>query len=174
MVLTGSCVLAPARPAFVSPSPAESPPTGLAPATGAPGPHAFAVRIRAARHAAYLRPSHSIPRSWRSRSAPLLGWNGRMIDVIFDFCQAEIMKFGILHRTVTLHQIEMSHQFLMFGALGIFAQSRASFAIIKRPSHRHANVSQEPTAWHREADRVSHGARPRRAAIVRQGWHARA
>src|SRR5579871_4693221 len=53
MVLTGSCVLAPVRPAFVSPSPAESPPTGLAPATRAPGPHAFAVRICVARHATH-------------------------------------------------------------------------------------------------------------------------
>jgi len=38
---------------------------------GAPGPHAFAVRLRAARQQAHPRPPHSAPRSWRSRRAPL-------------------------------------------------------------------------------------------------------
>jgi hypothetical protein len=50
---------------------------GLTPATRVSGPHAFAVRVRAARHAIHPRPSHSIPRSWRSRPAPRLGWNAR-------------------------------------------------------------------------------------------------
>src|SRR5215469_13207177 len=58
MVLTGYVVLAPVRPAFVSPSPAESPSADLAPAARAPGPHAFAVRIRIARPAMRIRPSH--------------------------------------------------------------------------------------------------------------------
>src|SRR5579871_179822 len=54
MVLTAYIVRAPARPAFVSPSPAHLSTSGpkadvaictsLAPATRAPGPHAFAVR----------------------------------------------------------------------------------------------------------------------------------
>src|SRR5215472_13468467 len=92
MVLTGSCVLAPVRPAFVSPSPAESPSADLAPAARAPGPHAFAVRVHAARLATYPRPSHSIPRSWRSRPAPRLGWNGRTMHLIWGPRQANFFK----------------------------------------------------------------------------------
>src|SRR6201999_4126201 len=45
MVLTAYVVRAPARPAFVSPSPAHHRSASLAPATRAPGPHAFAVRM---------------------------------------------------------------------------------------------------------------------------------
>jgi hypothetical protein len=45
MVLTSYVVLAPVRPAFVSPSLALHRGTSLAPATRAPGPHAFAVRF---------------------------------------------------------------------------------------------------------------------------------
>jgi hypothetical protein len=44
MVLTGYVVLAPVRPAFVSPSLALHRSASLAPAARAPGPHAFAVR----------------------------------------------------------------------------------------------------------------------------------
>src|SRR5262249_54394976 len=44
MVLTSYIVRAPVRPAFVSPSPADSSSANLAPAARAPGPHAFAVR----------------------------------------------------------------------------------------------------------------------------------
>src|SRR5215475_13149317 len=44
MVLTGYVVRAPVRPAFVSPSSADSSSANLAPATRAPGPHAFVVR----------------------------------------------------------------------------------------------------------------------------------
>src|SRR5579871_415977 len=45
MVLTGYVVLAPVRPAFVSPSLARHRSASLAPAARAPGPHAFAVRF---------------------------------------------------------------------------------------------------------------------------------
>src|SRR5215475_12324418 len=45
MVLTAYGVRAPERPAFVSPSPADSSSADLAPATRAPGPHALAVRF---------------------------------------------------------------------------------------------------------------------------------
>jgi len=44
--------------------------SALAPAFGAPGPHDFAVRERAARLTAPSRPPHSAPRSWR-RVTPL-------------------------------------------------------------------------------------------------------
>ena len=44
MVLTGYVVLAPVRPAFVSPSFAHHRSASLAPAARAPGRHAFAVR----------------------------------------------------------------------------------------------------------------------------------
>jgi hypothetical protein len=57
MVLTGYVVLAPVRPAFVSPSLVPHRDANLAPATGAPGPHAFAVRLCAARRTAHSRPS---------------------------------------------------------------------------------------------------------------------
>jgi hypothetical protein len=43
-VLTAYLVLSPERPACLSPSPAGYRPADLAPAAGAPGPHAFAVR----------------------------------------------------------------------------------------------------------------------------------
>src|SRR5262249_5990327 len=45
MVLTSYVVLAPVRPAFVSPSSADSSSANLAPAARAPGPHVFAVRL---------------------------------------------------------------------------------------------------------------------------------
>ena len=64
MVLTAYVVRAPARPAFVSPSLAESRPAGLTPATRASGPHAFAVRINAARRATSTRPSHPALHVW--------------------------------------------------------------------------------------------------------------
>jgi hypothetical protein len=61
---------------------------------GVPGPHAFAVRIQVARHATCPRPSHSIPRSWRSRAAPLLGWNGRIMILIWGCRQVIFLKNG--------------------------------------------------------------------------------
>jgi hypothetical protein len=41
---------------------------------GVPGPRAFAVRVCVTRHATHLASIASIPRSWRSRSAP--HWDG--------------------------------------------------------------------------------------------------
>jgi hypothetical protein len=63
-VLTAYIVRAPARLAFVSPSLAHHRGTSLAPATRAPGPHAFAVRIHAARLTASTRPSHPALHVW--------------------------------------------------------------------------------------------------------------
>jgi len=39
----------------------------------ASGPHDFAVRFTRCSSAAHQRPSHPVPRSWRSRAAPLGG-----------------------------------------------------------------------------------------------------
>jgi hypothetical protein len=82
MVLTAYIVRAPARPAFVSPSPAHHRSTSLAPATRAPGPHAFAVRItrlrqrlRRAEHRTSddaLRPSHPASRFVTTARTPLV------------------------------------------------------------------------------------------------------
>jgi hypothetical protein len=60
MVLTAYGVRAPARPAFVSPSSADSSSANLAPATRAPGPHALAVRITS--HVRRGDRVHCIPR----------------------------------------------------------------------------------------------------------------
>jgi hypothetical protein len=68
---------------------------GLAPAARAPGPHAFAVRVHAARHATHPRPSHSIPRSWRSRNAPLVGWNGRIKATDLGSASSNFPQIGI-------------------------------------------------------------------------------
>ena len=72
----GCCVLAPARPAFVSPSPVHHRSTSLAPAARAPGPHAFAVRIRAARRTARPRPSHPASTSVTTRTPLSMRWDG--------------------------------------------------------------------------------------------------
>jgi len=42
---------------------------------GASGPHVFAVRIGHARQSQLSRPPHPTARSWRSRAAPLIGWD---------------------------------------------------------------------------------------------------
>src|SRR5579871_3295301 len=90
MVLTGYVVRAPVRPAFVSPSPAHlgaSGPKGrrrqsasLAPATRAPGPHAFAVRFHAARLATLVASTAFHPAFRGDRDPPpLVEWNGRIL-----------------------------------------------------------------------------------------------
>ena len=80
MVLTAYRVRAPVRPTFVSPSPRLSAclpqgrhrlTRGLAPATGAPGPHAFAVRLRIARLTMRSRPSHPASRVVTTARTPL-------------------------------------------------------------------------------------------------------
>jgi hypothetical protein len=77
MVLTGYLVLTSERPGFVVSVACGSSPQDSAPATGAPGRHAFAVRIGAARLATRTRPSHPAPNVRDDREAPLCkgaGW----------------------------------------------------------------------------------------------------
>ena len=72
MVLTGYIVRAPARPAFVSPSPALHRSARLAPAARAPGPHAFVVRkLTRIVSARGPRPSHPKSNVRDDASAPL-------------------------------------------------------------------------------------------------------
>src|SRR5262249_50269256 len=72
MVLTAYLVLTSERPGFVVSVAARIvDPQDLAPATGAPGPHALAVRIPVARLATRTRPSHPAPNVRGDREAPL-------------------------------------------------------------------------------------------------------
>jgi len=52
-------------------------PAQLNASTATSGPHDFAVRVRRLRHVRHQRPPHPTARSWRSRAAPLIGWDGR-------------------------------------------------------------------------------------------------
>jgi hypothetical protein len=115
------CALSSVSMTSESPSPAELV-RRLDASPGASGPHAFAVRIRIARLATRPRPSHSIPRSWRSRAAPLLGWNGRTMNLIWGRRQALFLKNGITRRGRQFHQIDLSRK------IGVSAQhSRRAF-----------------------------------------------
>jgi len=46
---------------------------------GASEPHDFAVRLGAVRQKHHRRPPHPVPRSWRSRAAPLWDETARFI-----------------------------------------------------------------------------------------------
>jgi hypothetical protein len=84
MVSTGYIVLTPVRPGFVvTVILRDHHPQDLAPATGAPGLHAFAVRVGIARLAIPSRPSHPASHVRDDREAPL-GWrrDGREIEWI--------------------------------------------------------------------------------------------
>jgi len=48
------------------------------PAMRASGPHDFAVRLTRTRQSRIQRPPHLDPRSWRSRSAPRVGWDAHI------------------------------------------------------------------------------------------------
>jgi hypothetical protein len=47
---------------------------------GVSGPHGFTVRHGSIRHAPPSRPPHLTARSWRSRAAPLIGWDVWNVD----------------------------------------------------------------------------------------------
>jgi hypothetical protein len=84
---------------------ADHHPQDLAPATGAPGLHTFAVRACFARHANRARPSHSIPRFVAIASRPSMGWNGRIIDLIWG---SKSRKISEIRHIISLIQTQAS------------------------------------------------------------------
>ena len=78
---------------LLPPSPADHS-ADLTPAIRASGPHAFAVRIRAARLATQTRPPQPAPTSVTWPTSPLAGQDGRITPVIclqgqIIFCESE-------------------------------------------------------------------------------------
>src|SRR5262249_30855124 len=80
---------------------------------GAPGPHAFAVRIDIARLTIPIRPSHPASNTRDDREAPLLEEAGRR-ELIMDFWETEVKYFGAKDWTAEsalnpLAKIEFQH-----------------------------------------------------------------
>jgi hypothetical protein len=106
MVLTGSCVCAPARPAFVSPSPAEITSADLTPATRASGPHAFAVRVHVARLATLPASIASQPAFVAIATRPLWDGTGGLKSLIWGRRQVNFCKTELLIETKIVDRVE--------------------------------------------------------------------
>jgi hypothetical protein len=93
----------------------KSSPCALSTSPGVPGPHAFAVRTRFARHATRATSIAFHPAFRGDRDPPLLpGWNGRIMHLIWaerqeKFCKSEAVALvGIEFTLNSLTKLTLS------------------------------------------------------------------